>query len=249
MTDQASIPDLMDEYISTVNDSLKYAYLVRAAELQQERVKVLIKLKNRIKGFKNGAVKAQDERAANALFHLQSGLNAYASELRMFIALKNEDLYDAWDLLIDAQEYVSYALRAGEIDVGIDNLKERLTLEENLIFPGYPRYNSYEAVIKGGICTICNSPFIECDHMEELVYWGKLCLRVHPDLVSFDSIALVEDPKDRRCIITELTNEEGDYIDYMTWRLTGEEVDEGLEENVLMRLKCRVFQNKLLEID
>lgn len=247
MEDKATIPQLIDEYLAAVEKASKFEYFVRAKELQQEQIERLVHLKNRIKSFKYGAIQAGQEQAANALFHLQCGLNAKIAFLEMWVLLKEDNAYEAWDKLIDAQEYITIAIRADDRGVGLEEFLDRLRTVETLVFPGYNLYNSWGAVIRGGKCTVCHKSFDECDHVEGLVYWGKLCLRVHPEIVSLDHVAMVEKPHDRRCVVTEITMEDGYYRDYMTWRKTKK--DDEPEEGTIGKVVSRVFSNKLLEVD
>jgi hypothetical protein len=226
----------------------RFAYLVRDASLQQEQVETLVALKNRIRGFKYGAMDAGDEEAANALFHLQCGLNAQIAFLKMWLSLKKSEYYEAWDFLIDAEEYISIAMRAKDGGAGLDEFLEDLRRVERVVFPGYNVYNSWGAVIRAGQCTICARPFSECDHVEGLVYGGRLCVRIRPEIVRVEHIALVEEPRDRRCVVTEFTStEDGYYRDYMTLRKTRKA--EGMEEGTRGILVSKIFSNVLLEID
>ena len=58
---------------------------------------------------------------------------------------------------------------------------------------------------------------------------------------------MVEEPSDRRCVVTEFSTEDGWYRDYMTWRKTKKAED--IEEGTLGTVVSRVFNNSLLEID
>lgn len=248
MSDQkATIPQLGEEYTATAAEAAKFGYLVRASELQQEQIDKLVKLKSRIKGFKYGAIKAGNEDATNTLFHLQCGLNAQISFLTMWILLKKGEYYDAWDALIDAEEYISIAIRAADGGVGLDDFMDRLRSVEQVVFPGYGIYSSCGAIILGGRCTICGKPFSECDHIEGVVYWGQLCIRVKWEIVKLDHVAVVEEPRDRRCVVTELTTDDGWYRDYMTWQKTKKAEDK--KEGTLGSFVSRVFNARLLEID
>ena len=247
MEDKATIPQLIDEYLAAVEKASKFEYFVRAKELQQGQIEMLVQLKARIKSFKYGAIQAGQERAANILFHLQCGLNAKVAFLEMWVLLKDDKPYEAWDKLIDAQEYITIAMRADDRGLGLEEFLNHLRTVESVVFPGYKLYNSYGAVIRGGKCTICHQPFDECDHLEGLVYWGILCVRVHPEIVSLDHVAMVEEPCDRRCVVTEITTDDGYYQDYMTWRKTKKY--DGPKEGTIGAVGGRVFNNRLLEID
>lgn len=244
---KATIIQLVEEYNAAVAEASKFSYLVRDTKIQQEQINNLTKLKTRIKGFKYGAIEAGCETSANTLFHLQCGLNAQISFLNMWILLKKDDYYSAWDSLIDAEEYISIAMRASDQGFGLIELLDHLRCAENVIFPGYRIYNSWGAIIKGGLCTVCSEPLSICKHIEGKVYWGRLCVRVRPDIVTLDHVALVEEPKDRRCVITELTSDDGWFRDYMTWRKTRR--TKTTNGKTSRKFAGRVYNNKLLEVD
>jgi len=245
--EKATIPQLAEEYTAATAKAAKFSFLVRDTELQQEQVDTLLNLKNRIKSFKYGAIKAGDEEAANTLYHFQCGLNSHISFLTMWILLKKSDYYDAWDALIDAEEYISMAMRADDGGIGLEAFLDRLRQCEEVIFPGYRVYNSWGAVIRGGQCTVCGESFNQCAHVEGRVYWGRLCVRVQFEVIKLDHTALVDEPADRRCVIQELTTDDGWYRDYMTWRKTKKEEDR--KEGTLGAIVSRLYNNRLLEVD
>ena len=244
--DTATLAQLTNEFVKAINESARVAFFVRDAKLQAKQIEILLALKKRIKTFKYGAIDAGDEAGTNKLFQFQCRLNAEVSFLRMWTDLKKSKPYVAWDDIIDAQEYVSIAIRAANDDIGLDGFMNHLKSAETVLFPGYARYNSVSAFIRGGTCSVCRKPFGECQHVEGLVYWGRLCVRIHPEIVAVDHVALVEEPRDRRCVITEVETKDGYCRDYMTWRIT-EKAEK--HTNCVARFKSILFSNKLLEID
>jgi len=243
----ATLPELAAEYSAAVTESARFAFLVRDTDLQLEQIKKLSVLKDRLKRFKYGAISAKDEAASNLFFHLQCGLNAMISFLRMWVFLKEPDYYAAWDRLIDAQEYISLAMRAADGGVGLENFLARLKRAEDVIFPGYSVYNSWGVIICGGRCSIRDRPFGDCEHIEGLIYWGRLCVRVGPEFVEMDHVAIVDEPRDRKCVITEITGDDGYYLDYMTLKRT--KPAESKADGEAGRLTAKIFCNGMLEID
>ncbi len=247
--DTATVPQLIDEFTAAIKTAYKFEFLVRDSDLQQEQVEILTILKNRIKGFKYEAINAGEERDANILFHLQCVLNAHISILTMWILLKKNDHYGAWDKLIDTSEYISIAMKAGDGGIGLEEFLSKLQNVEDVIFPGYKVYQSIGAVITGEECSICGKPFYECDHLDGKVYWGHLCVRINAKTIKGNHIALVENPRDRRCIITEISTKDGWYKDYMTSRKIREIEDGKIPDDAALLCNARFFCNVLLEID
>jgi len=226
-----------------MKEAERFVFLVRDTEVQVEQMETLRRLKDRIRGFKYGARKAQDEGAANVLFHLQCGLNAMSSFLAMWVELKKPDYYSAWSRLIDSEEYISVAMRASDAGAALEAFLRRLKETERVIFPGFRVYNSAGLLIRGN-CSVCGKPFSGCQHLEGRVYWGRLCRRVNVDLVSVDHVAIVDEPRDRRCVMTEITDD-GFYRDFMTWKKL-RKLEEGAPNNKVTGI---VFSFEQIETD
>jgi len=246
-TERVMLPQLIADYTEATRQAEKFGFLVRDTELQAEQIASLTSLKDRIKEIKYAAIRAKDERAANILFHLQCGLNAQISFLRVWIHLKEGKFYRAWDSLVDTQEYISIAMRSDENGVGLEQFLERLRRVEEVVFPGYRLYNSWGVVMSGGKCSICGRAFSECDHIEGLVYWGRLCVRAAAKFIRMDHVALVDEPRDRRCVITEITTDDGYFRDYMTWKKTKPAGKK--EQGVAGKMTAKIFDFNMLEID
>ncbi len=130
----------------------------------------------------------------------------------MWIELKADNFNGAWNHLIDVQDYTGIALKITDYE-GVRNL-EKIDLCRKLIFPGWVMYNSPGFTETIGGCSICKQKFTSCNHIEGKVYSGSLCYRINRKIIDIDHSALVESPKDKRCIITELSDDEDNMIDY-----------------------------------
>lgn len=64
---------------------------------------------------------------------------------------------------------------------------------------------------------------------------GRLCQRIDRKIVRFDHFALVKNPRDRRCIFTKISEDDGQEIDYFTWEKTGIKKDnsDGMHAEVI----------------
>lgn len=247
LPERATLEQLAEEYTIAIRGAQRLGFLVRDTELQAQAVNALTDLKVKFRGFKTGARGAGNEKASNLIFHMQCGLNAMISFLAMWIELKEGSHQRAWNRLIDAQEYVSIALRASDDGEGVQEFLEHLCGVEKVVFPGFSVYNSVGQVIRGGTCTICEQSFNICEHIEGKVYWGTLCVRARPEIVKVDHVAIVDKPRDRRCIITEITEEDGYYHDYITGKRTRKAEDK--EEGVAGSFTGVILHNSSIEID
>lgn len=241
-----TIKDVILEYNDIIEKSHKYNYLLRDSDLQREQIEILSKFKNKIKSIKYHFINEKDEVAANAFFHFQCVLNALIANFQIWIAIKENKYKESWDRLVDAQEYLEVAYRIDGDHYGIDELYQNLKDIERLIFPGYPLYNSGGFIEKGGKCSICGLRFRECEHLEGFVYMGKLCRKIERKFIKFDHQAMVKNPHDRRCTIEWISTDDGKKIDYITWKVTDEDVS---GEDGEMTMGGVVLNTNVLDFD
>ncbi|MEK0337744.1 MAG: hypothetical protein QQN55_08415 [Nitrosopumilus sp.] len=219
-----SIKDIIIKYNEYLDEALKYNYLVRDIDQQKEQIKKLTLFVQEIKYYKSQAIHNENKPYANTFFHFQCVLNSLISILNMWVELKNNKNKEAWNKLIDAQEYLSVAMRIECEQFGLKELLNVYEKIESVLFPGWNLYNSSAFIEKGGKCSICISEYAECDHLEGLVYMGRLCRIVERKPVVLDHTAMVEHPRDKRCIIEWISTDDGRKRDYMTWKILDEKV-------------------------
>lgn len=225
MTDKTiSFNDIRSEYFDFIDSCGKFNFFTRSKRIQSEKVVECEHYLKVIKSYKKQVIGQGVEALANELFHMQCMVNASRSSLLMWIALKEDKFNDAWSDLVDAQEYISIALKIKDYE-GVRNLEKRLQGAEESIFPGWSLYNSPGFVETIGNCSICGELFSLCDHIENQIYMGQLCQRIDRNIVRANHFALVKSPRDRRCIITKISEADGKEIDYFTWDKTGNKKD------------------------
>ncbi len=112
-------------------------------------------------------------------------------------------------------------------------------------------YNSWGAKLKGGKCSICGAYYDKCEHIDGLIYFGRLCTIIGFESLEADHSSLVDNPRDRRCIINKISTDEGFMRDYITWKITDEPVSqaEGATQGEGRYLRCTLFVNKTIEWD
>jgi hypothetical protein len=211
--------EILKKYEEITQESLKYCCFVRDIAFQKQKIKELELFKKEIKSYKHHAVINKSERQANIFFHFQCCINSIISVLQMWISLKTNKFDIAWDYLIDAQEYVLIAFKADNNHIGLDNYLNHLYKIERAIFPEFPYFNSWGCIIQGGKCSVCGSDYGTCNHLEGLVYWGKYCTRINFKPIRLDHSSVVQNPKDRRCIIRYISTDKGEKRDYLTWKI------------------------------
>lgn len=196
---------MKNKFEEKVRNVRAYDVFTVDSQLQKKRIDDLVLFLKTIKIEKNKAKQNQDEKIANSLFYMQCFINAIKCSLEMWIYLKEQKYVEAWHSLVDAQEYICYSLKVG-IDIEKSNLYlDKLKKREQEIFPKF-KFVSSGSIIEGGKCSICGKDFNNCEHIEENLYCGSICKRVDYKIL-FTHLALVENPKDRGCIITEFESD------------------------------------------
>lgn len=244
--DKISFEEIKRIYEDFIDSCAKFNVFTRSIEKQKEKENQCTQHINLIKSYKAQAIERNVEFEANNFFHMQCMMNAMKSSLGMWVKIKEDKFEKAWCLLIDAQEYVEVALKIADYE-GIRNLESRLVSIENSIFPGWALYNSPGHTETIGKCSICHDNFALCSHIENKIYLGKLCQRVDREIIEANHVALVKKPKDRRCIITKVTDDDGKTLDYFTWSESDKQLsdnskaDEMMISSIIMSFKSLDF--------
>jgi hypothetical protein len=187
------------------------------------------------------AQQKQVEQAANLFLSIQCLASAMASQILMWENLRNFNPNKAWDLLIDAQEYIEVAIQAHETP-HLYKQQKRLQSIQDIVFADV-KFVSSAFTYRSGDCTICGQRYSKCEHESGLVYMGRLCRELNLRDIEFNHIAIVDSPRDKRCRITAIEREKGKYEDCFT----GELVDcEEPQEVDGMLIKANVFCNGVL---
>jgi hypothetical protein len=242
--EKMTIEEIINEYNNILKEAGSLNYYVRDIDLQKNEVINLESYLNYIHSYKRQAQTQEDETSANMFFQFQCVINAILSSLQMWIALKENSVFEAWDHLIEAQEYVSYAQKVPDGSIGLIEFSEKLKMMEITIFPRFPIYSSLGLIIKGGKCSICGKPLEHCPHVEDELYCGSICKRINVEKLEINHSAIVKNPKDRRCVIKEFEFKLGKMYDYMTLKF----IKNKTEQNEGKNMKMVLFNNKELDI-
>lgn len=212
--------EIHKDYCDFIDSCSKFNVYTRSVDVQTDKIKECEKYLLKLKEYKHQAAERQNEVAANQFFHMQCMINAMKSSLNMWLKLKSHQFEDSWSNLIDAQEYLSIAIRINDYE-GVRTFQSHLKNAERILFPSWNFFNSPGIVETVGNCSICGNLFSSCEHIENEIYMGSLCQRIDRKIIRLDHFAFVENPRDKRCIITTISDEEGNEIDYFTCERTG----------------------------
>lgn len=166
----------------------------------------------------------QNEYNLDTILFMQCSLGCLKSMFDVLIRIKREDNFNAWASLIDSYDYLKiaesyidkYQSTKNETQPGIEFLLKKCKEWEVVMFPRNQAYTSPGFKETVGLCSICNSSFLNCEHIEGYIYFGKYCKRIERHIIEADHIALVEVPRDKRCIVTTRHDEENYVIDFFS---------------------------------
>jgi hypothetical protein len=169
------MPDIASaaaEWEALANDCQRFAYMTRAIELQRDAITRLDAFETELDKGRRAAQAANHGGQANKWLSLQSMLHALRSEVKMFVALKEDRPNAAWDHLVAAQNAAAGALMAHRGAERFSTYGERLFVHEENLFP--PQlFMSPGMTVGYSECSICSSAYGECVHVAGRAYDGE----------------------------------------------------------------------------
>ena len=212
------VESFLKEFIEVIRECEKFCFMSRGKEFQQEAVKKLTTFKQKVTSLKEQMIKVKDEDSANTMLSLEDLIDAMINELKMWIALKDDDPNEAWDFLINAQSAVRTAAQAHSIaiDLNAEGYANKLHLLEKLLFPPQ-MFFSPGLIIEKAECSICGKEYGECEHIVGKAYMGKMCYKIITKIKEMKEVSIVEEPANKHARMLQFTDE-GVTRDFMTWR-------------------------------
>jgi hypothetical protein len=188
------------EFDTVMNDSMRFLYPVRDLDLQIDRANLLAEFIGKLNQAKNAVAGTGNPDAANKLLGMEYFAISMHRCLLMWIRLRLNEPEEAWTLLVDAQQTAKLAIRVHQSCVNANNLLEIMRGYEAILFPKR-LFCSPSAVFENCICSICDAPFDDCDHISGMAYDGKLCSEIRGAPTHIDHVAIVESPYDKGCVV------------------------------------------------
>lgn len=216
------VQGFIDQFNEVTSDCQKYCFMTRAKEFQEEAIQRLEMLKAKASSLKQERIDSGDENSANLMLSLEEMIDALCYELRMWIALKEDNPNSAWDYLISAQGATRTAIQSHSAVIQLEGYVHRLYLLEKTLFPPQT-FLSPGILIEESKCSICGKEYGECDHLRGQAYMGKTCAR-HVTKARIREASVVENPANRRARVYRFTDG-GITRDIMTWRIIEETPD------------------------
>ena len=192
-----------------------HSCLTRCESVQLENVAILNEFLEKTINLKNQAIVQHDNELANGYVSFELITNSMICELNMWVKLKKKAYNEAWDLLIDAQDYGIRAMQAHTINEHLQLYLNRLEIIEKLMFP--PQlFMSDRSIVSECKCSICKNDIQECEHIKGQFYMGEQCYEIVEKIESLNGIDFVKEPASKRCRITS-AQRDGKDVDYMTF--------------------------------
>lgn len=159
-----------------------------------------------------------NEKLANAQFVFKAYFKLFCDLSSYFEMLIKKEYKKSWDKLQDCLDDIRLIGRFTEIEnrFEVDELHTLFEQYETL-YP-YSVFISSEYIISKSHCSICGKSMqsLDCHHRKGYLYWGELAVEHVDEISSFNSISLVSNPDDKRCICEDAndkrTKEEKFYI-------------------------------------
>lgn len=236
---------VVDTCLTFLDSAGQLNLIVRSSNLQAAKTKEIDEFIAELKAFKRWAIDHEVERQANELFHFQCFIRSVQSCIETWINIKNSEPESAWHSLMDAIDYKDIALRIQDYE-GIRIHEKLLADARRVLFPENMVFNSPAFRSTVGDCSICGAPFHSCEHIEEFIYSGRLCRRINISILEANHSAIVKNPRDPRCIMTERSDEAGCMVNMLSLELTGEQRERSDEA---MHVKGIILATKSLDVD
>ncbi|EOO9425766.1 hypothetical protein KUS54_RS20935 [Escherichia coli] len=244
-------------YSEKVNFYYSFLYITVSLSKLEEVVEDASRMVDIFRNFRLQAVERYEkfrkeglEYQADCFLYSQCVLSSLHAMINVLINIKKQENSKAWDSLIDAYEYLDIAhafLKKHPHNIpvalkGLGEITEVCNLWEKAFFPQLS-YTSAGFTETIGKCSVCFSNFACCEHVEGYIYHGVFCQRIDRRILEANHLALVKNPKDRRCIIETTHDKDGYQIDVFS-----REKIEGETEPKPQEFKVKIMRSRGLSL-
>lgn len=212
-----SIADYMQKSDDGIAKFNRACFFARDQSLQKEAIEILQMALSMAAVIKQQAIGNANEIQANVCLSDECMFRALMSELSMLVALKTDDSNQAWDHLVDAQEFTVRAAVAEQSKIAFANENlPRLNQIEKLLFP--PQIFASPAIkVEITTCSICDTTYGKCDHVDGLSYMGEFCYQRIDSVSDYRELSIVEQPKSKKLRVRAFTSK-GITKDWLSFR-------------------------------
>lgn len=193
---------LASELVNDLWRSLRYGLRQVFEAIDDRRFETVEPLIDPIRGSLDAcrntpANKVEDR--LNDLYVLDRYLDFALSYGKFWHQVVTGEFSQSWNTLQDALDYLRSIKRFSRLDVGV--FEHQLAQLEGL-YP-YKIFFSIDATIRRFDCSLCGSDIDgeECPHARNHLYGGRLAYGIARDIVQLNSVSLVLNPEDKRCVM------------------------------------------------
>jgi hypothetical protein len=161
-----------------------------------------------------------DEDAAARLLMGECFVQGLGDRTRLWIAVREGRMNEAWAALVHAQVAFEASIRAHPAGEQFQGLLSEVEALEGIVFPPQT-FVSAGMLIRESRCSICERPFGTCEHIQGRVYGGEFAGRIVSEAEPYE-ISFVDIPDDKMCRAFRAEDSEG----VMRCTLTGDPIDE-----------------------
>ncbi|WP_160014961.1 SEC-C domain-containing protein [Pseudomonas sp. 8BK] len=169
----------------------------------------------------------KEEDYLNALWVLDRFIELFEDYCQLWLAITSGRFSQSWVNLQDCLSNLRNIKRFSKIT--IEQLEEQL-LQLEQAYP-YKIFASIGAIVDHFECSVCgkNIDSFDCPHMQGQLYGGEMAVAIAKEVTRLDHVALVKNPRDKRCVITlddsdpgfSIINYIGELIDNKTCNIIG----------------------------
>lgn len=151
----------------------------------------------------------KNEKLANSTFVAKQYFHLFGSLAYYFALLQKENYRQSWGILQDCLDEIYVVSQFADINhrFELPFLKKLLKQYEKM-YP-YEIFLSLEFVVTKSECSICGKPMnsLLCPHIKGNLYWGEMACEKELEIKGINSLAIVSNPLDKRCVI-ELSDDD-----------------------------------------
>lgn len=208
--------ELIRDYNEVIDEAQKMAIFTVGIELQKKEIENLELYINELSAQKKDFASKNNENEANLIYCFERLAMIIQSELKMLVCLKEDEMAQAWDTLVDCQVNLGTIMRNYPFESDhLEHYLKRLDSYEKTLFPKMV-FHSVGGFVKKSHCSICKADYGDCDHIKGKFYNGEMCSR-HITEMELEEVSMVENPANKHCrLLFRETN--GIKIDVLTMR-------------------------------
>ena len=230
-----SVAQMRNEVSETFKESYRCCYASCGHELQTEQQHRVHNFLQRLEKYRQEAIAAHDEEAANAAFVALCIVEGLLNHLQLWLLLKSDRMAEAWDQLVEAQDSLKTALRFVQDDA-LRHWYMELLAAEKLLFPPQ-RFASSSHYFGYAECSICGKVYGECGHVAGRLHMGQMCVRQIHEIGGVNHVAIVDNPRDKGCRWTKVKRDGHMYCTLTLRRLEKADDKRGDAEVCILRAR------------